>query len=99
MAEIGSEPIEQLGMAGDCAARSEIINGLNDAATEHHLPCAIDCDSRKQRMTRSNKPSSEAKSIARSIRRQRRQDRGCVGGDRVAMLVVSSAFQDVGWLG
>src|SRR5262249_43330330 len=82
-------------MSWDCAARTEIINSLDDAAAKHHFPRAIDCDAREERIVGRGEPSSQAEAISRCGRRQWRQYGKRVRRNLLAMLIVSSAFQNV----
>ena len=52
-------------MARRRALRSEVLAGLDEAASEQLLPQAVDDDARDQRVVRINEPAREAQAVGR----------------------------------
>ena len=75
--QLGREPVEQLGMRRRRALRSEVLAGLDQAASEQLLPQAVDDDARHERVVRIDEPSRKTQAVgwqvvAHRVQRPRR---------------------------
>ena len=82
-------------MRGHAALCAEVVARFHNAAPEHHLPGAVYCDARHQRVFRRKQPLREAQAVTRRDRGEWRQRLRRIGRDRFAGRVVCAAFQNV----
>ena len=59
------QPVEQLGVAGPLALRAEVLDRLDQAGAEEHLPEPVDRHARRQRVRRVDEPVREPQPIVR----------------------------------
>ena len=82
-------------MRGGRALRAEILDRLDEAAAEEHLPPAVHRHPRGERMPRIDEPAGKREPVGRSALRQRRQEGGHAWGDRVARGIVLPPVEHV----
>ncbi len=83
-------------MRGGLAGHAEVPCGPDQPGAEHLLPEPVDGDAGRERVLGAEQPLSQAKPIAREIRRHRWERGGSRRRNLVASLIVIAPEQDVG---
>ena len=96
--ELGGQPVEQLGVAGELALRAEVLGRLHQAGPEVHLPEPVHGDAGGQGVAGVDEPPRERQPVGLDALGQRRQHCGHAGEHLFGGAVVGAAVQPVGRL-
>ena len=94
--KFGGEPVQHVALYRLVALRSEILGGLDEAATEMELPVTVDGHARGQGMLRAEEPLGEAQTIRRGVLGHRRKHGWDAGSHLLGLIAVVAAGQNEG---
>ena len=98
LAELDSQPIEQLGMVRVLTLQAEVFGGAHEADRKQLLPQAVHGHARHERVGVRDQPLGQTQAVRGRIRRQGAQSRGNAALALAALVrhVIATARQGVG---